>query len=30
MIRGQAIEEIYDGHFYDPDDMVPVGCSDCQ
>ena len=29
MIRGQTIEEIYDGHFYTADDMVPVGCSDC-
>lgn len=29
MIRDQAIEEIYDGHFYTPQDMVPVGCSDC-
>ena len=35
MIREKGIEEIYDGHFYGPDDMVPVdtvgcaGCSDC-
>lgn len=29
MIRDKEIEEIYDGHFYSPEDMVPVGCSDC-
>lgn len=29
MLRDKGIEEIYDGHFYTPDDMVPVGCSDC-
>ena len=29
MLREKGIEEIYDGHFYGPDDMVPVGCSDC-
>ncbi len=29
MIRDKEIEEIYDGHFYGPDDMVPVGCADC-
>ena len=30
MLREEGIEEIYDGHFYSPDDMVPVGCSGCQ
>ena len=30
MIRDKGIEEIYDGYFYGPEDMVPVGCSDCQ
>ena len=29
MLRDRGIEEIYDGHFYSPDDMVPVGCGDC-
>ena len=29
MLREKRLEEIYDGHFYRPDDMVPVGCSDC-
>lgn len=29
MIRDKSIEEIYDGHFYGSEDMVPVGCSDC-
>ena len=29
MLRDRGIEEIYDGHFYAPDDMVPVGCGDC-
>ena len=30
MIRDNSIEEIYDGRFYTPDDLVPVGCSDCE
>ena len=30
MIREGSIEEIYDGRFYTPDDMVPVGCADCE
>lgn len=29
MIRDRGIEEIYDGYFYAPEDLVPVGCSDC-
>ena len=29
MLREQTLEEIYDGHFYTPDDPVPVGCDDC-
>ena len=29
MLREQTLEEIYDGHFYRPDDLVPVGCEDC-
>lgn len=29
MLRDRGIEEIYDGYFYAPDDMVPVGCGDC-
>lgn len=29
MLRDRKIEEIFDGHFYTPDDLVPVGCSDC-
>ncbi len=29
MVREGSIEEIYDGRFYTPDDMVPVGCADC-
>lgn len=29
MLRGEGVEEIYDGCFYRPEDMVPVGCSDC-
>lgn len=30
MIRDKGIEDIYDGHFYGPEDLVPVGCSDCR
>lgn len=30
MLRDQTIEEIYDGFFYSSDDLVPVGCGDCQ
>ena len=30
MLRDQSLEEIYDGHFYKPDDMVMVGCHDCE
>lgn len=29
MLREEGVEEIYDGCFYRPEDMVPVGCSDC-
>lgn len=29
MLRDRGIEEIFDGRFYTPDDLVPVGCSDC-
>lgn len=29
MIRDRSIEEIFDGNYYSPGDMVPVGCSDC-
>ena len=29
MLRNQSIEEIFDGRFYGPDDMVPAGCHDC-
>ena len=29
MLRDGEIEDIYDGHFYGPEDMVPVGCGDC-
>ena len=30
MLREEGIEEIYDGRFYSPDDLVPVGCSGCE
>lgn len=30
MLRDQILEDIYDGHFYSPDDMVMVGCHDCE
>ena len=30
MLRDQTIEEIYDGFFYSSDDLVLVGCGDCQ
>lgn len=30
MLREEGIEDIYDGHFYLPDDLVPVGCSGCE
>ena len=29
MIRDRSIEEIFDGNYYSPGDMVLVGCSDC-
>lgn len=29
MLREESIEDIYDGRFYAPDDLVPVGCEDC-
>ena len=29
MLREQTLEEIYDGRFYTPDDLVPVGCEEC-
>ena len=29
MLREKKIEEIYDGHFYGSEDMVPVGVSGC-
>ena len=29
MLRDQELTEIYDGHFYTPEDAVPLGCHDC-
>lgn len=29
MLREETIEEIWDGRFYHPEDMVLLGCSDC-
>ena len=29
MLRDQVLEDIYDGNFYSPDDMVMTGCHDC-
>ena len=30
MLRDQELKDIYDGHFYTPDDCVMVGCHDCE
>ena len=30
MLREGAIEDIFDGKYYSPEDLVPVGCRDCE
>ena len=30
MLRDRDVSEIYDGRYYTPDDLVPIGCGDCE